>query len=259
MTPLSTHLKKIYVFLSTIGLEPLKFINLFFLFKYFGNIHTFKKMGGETYSYFPILSDFYQQAGSLARHYFKQDLHVASLVFNAAPHRHLDVGSRLDGFVAHVASFRKIEVMDIRPLKDIVHQNISFVQANLMLENPALANTFDSISCLHAIEHFGLGRYNDPIDPDGHITGFHNLLKILRVGGNLYVSFPIGHKTEVQFNAQRVFHPSAILSWANDAHQIELTRFDYIDDDEILHENASPAKNLGTNEGCGIYTFIKIK
>jgi hypothetical protein len=29
----------------------------------------------------------------------------------------------------------------------------------------------DSLSCLHALEHFGLGRYGDPIDPRGHEKG----------------------------------------------------------------------------------------
>lgn len=258
MTTQYSILRKFYVFLSTIGIEPLKFTNLRFLFKYFDNLRTFKKLGGKANSHFPILSDFHQQAGYLSRHYFKQDLHVASLVFNANPARHLDVGSRLDGFVAHVASFRKIEVMDIRPLQDMIHQNISFVQANLMLENPYLADTFDSISCLHAIEHFGLGRYNDPIIPDGYITGFNNLLKMLKVGGNLYISFPIGTSNQVQFNAQRIFHPEDIFSWTSNESQIKLIRFDYIDDNEILRENSSPSNQLNVSEGCGIYTFKKI-
>lgn len=41
-------------------------------------------------------------------------------IFDSSPQRHLDVGSRIDGFVAHVASFREIEVIDIRPV-DIGH------------------------------------------------------------------------------------------------------------------------------------------
>jgi len=28
----------------------------------------------------------------------------------------VDIGSRVDGFVAHVASFREIEVFDVRPI-----------------------------------------------------------------------------------------------------------------------------------------------
>ena len=57
-----------------------------------------------------------QPAGAASGHYFHQDLLVARDVFARNPTRHIDVGSRVDGFVAHVASFREIEVVDIRPL-----------------------------------------------------------------------------------------------------------------------------------------------
>ncbi|MBV5330073.1 MAG: DUF268 domain-containing protein, partial [Chlorobium sp.] len=46
----------------------------------------------------------------------------------------------------------------------------------------------DSLSCLHALEHFGLGRYGDPIDPHGYADGLRNMVKILRQGGLFYLS-----------------------------------------------------------------------
>ena len=68
------------------------------------------------------------------------------------------------------------------------------------------------LSCLHAIEHFGLGRYNDPIDVDGHIKGITNLVKLVSTGGYLYISFPIGQNDEIYFNAHRVFRADTILN-----------------------------------------------
>jgi len=68
-----------------------------------------------------------------------------------------------------------------------------------MQERILQTDTFDSISCLHAIEHFGLGRYGDQIDPRGHYEGFIILIELLETGGDLYLSFPIGLKNETHF------------------------------------------------------------
>lgn len=40
-----------------------------------------------------------------------------------------------------------------------------FKQADLVRPVEGMAGYCDSLSCLHALEHFGLGRYGDPIDP----------------------------------------------------------------------------------------------
>lgn len=152
--------------------------------------------------------------------------------------------------------------MDIRNLPDTGHENISFLKMDLMKPNLAYENITESISILHAIEHFGLGRYGDPINPNGHIHGFNNILKMLKPEGTLYISFPISIKNRVFFNAHRMFHPTDILTWANDPNSIELMRFDYVDDKGHLHKQINlqtGISNLRVSEGCGIYTFKKIK
>ena len=75
----------------------------------------------------PILNDRYSESGAMAVHYFHQDLYVARLIFENNPIKHVDIGSRIDGFVAHVASFRNIEIIDIRDIKNNI-ENISFRQ-----------------------------------------------------------------------------------------------------------------------------------
>ncbi len=114
--------------------------------KYFAQYRAFAKLNGVITHRFPILTDYNDQAGAAGGHYFHQDLLVASLIHAANPHRHIDIGSRIEGFVAHVASFRKIEVMDIRDLQDTGHPNISFLKADLMDETNARANLTDSIT-----------------------------------------------------------------------------------------------------------------
>lgn len=234
-------------------LRPFKHI-----LKYVSQYRHFQKLGGSITHNYPILREYDTQAGSARGHYFHQDLLVASFVYKSNPVRHIDIGSSIEGFVAHVASFRKIEVMDVRHLESTGHENIIFLQADLMDQNNARSNITDSISCLHAIEHFGLGRYGDPIDPDGHKKGFINLLRMLKPNGTLYISFPIGKINAVHFNAHRVFHPKDIFAWSDQGIKPDLIRFDYVDDEGSLHQNVDlKLKDLDVEYGCGIYTFRK--
>ena len=155
----------------------------------------------------PCLQDWGEEGGSVNNEYFWQDLLVAQAIHRAQPRHHVDVGSRLDGFVAQVASFRQLEVFDVRPLQSTI-PGVQFSQRDLMQQVPEAY--CDSVSCLHALEHFGLGRYGDPIDVDGHEKGIANLARLLQPGGTLYLSTPVG-QARVLFNANRVFDPRGLL------------------------------------------------
>jgi len=204
---------------------------------------------------YPCVRDWRASSGTASGHYFHQDLLVARRVFLARPERHLDVGSRIDGLVAHIASFRAIDVLDIRPLESHI-PNVHFVQADLMAElPPALSACCDSLSCLHAIEHFGLGRYGDPVCYDGYLIGLANLRRLLKPGGRLYLSTPIGPQ-RIEFNAHRVFSVATLLSCFEG--NFRLDRFSFVDDAGDLHEDAplSPdqvQQSFGCRFGCGIF------
>lgn len=81
--------------------------------------------------FFPCLAERNAESGVMKGHYFHQDFLIARRIYHNNPERHIDIGSRVDGFVTHVASFREIEVFDIRPLKTIL-PNVVFRQADLM-------------------------------------------------------------------------------------------------------------------------------
>ncbi len=209
-------------------------------------------------SLFPVLNDWFDQAGSASSAYFHQDMLVARKIFAAEPRRHIDVGSRIDGFVAHLAVFREVDVLDIRPLNAPI-RNVHFIQADLMNVPPALISSTESLSCLHALEHFGLGRYGDPIDPGGHLKGFRSLVSMLKPNATFYLSFPIG-RPAVEFNAHRVFGCEEVLSWPG-GESLELKAFDFVDDEGALHEKI-PVDRVASHcaqliHGCGIYTFIR--
>lgn len=133
----------------------------------------------------PMLDDRAGQGEFVASQYFYHDLLVAKRIHRSNPRRHLDVGSSIAGFVGHVASFRDIEVADIRPISVAV-PNIRFIQMDIMEPvRPELVAAFDSVSCLSVLEHFGLGRYGDRIDPRGYEIGFANLVRLVEPGGIL--------------------------------------------------------------------------
>ena len=118
--------------------------------KYRADKKAFVDAGGSIKLDQPIYDDFYKQAGTASGHYFHQDLLVASFIHQAKPIRHMDVGSSIEGFVSHVASFRNIEIIDIRPVKITAHPQIKFTQGNLMSLDSSLIEVCDSLSCLHA-------------------------------------------------------------------------------------------------------------
>lgn len=237
-----------------LGRYPRRSSTLRHLNRYLDDRDAFLAAGGRIAREHAIFADYDDQAGTARGHYFHQDLLVAGFVHRAAPRRHVDVGSRVDGFVAHVAAFREIEIIDIRPLAPTGHERIRYVQADLMRLDESMVGCCDSLSCLHAIEHFGLGRYGDPVDPQGHLKGFANLVRMLEPGGTLYISFPIG-EPGVHFNAHRVFGAAEVLEWS--AGTMDLVRFDYVDDAGDLHLEQHVDAVPKLEYGCGIYTLRK--
>ena len=252
--------------ITSFGINPLKLINSFrgipgYVSDTF-KIYQLRKDNPDFRKIIisPCLGDKYEEGGDMSSLYFQQDLYVAQLFFQRSAGAHLDIGSRTDGFVAHVATFRQLDVVDIRDIKSNVH-NINFRQSDMMRPAPDLYNQYDSISSLHAIEHFGLGRYGDPINLNGHLAAFDNIFHILRQNGILYFSTPIGPQ-RIEFNAHRVFSLRYLIDVVF-KDRFKIVSFSFLDDDKILHkdqplEDMKIAQNYGCNYGCGIFVLEKL-
>jgi hypothetical protein len=201
---------------------------------------------------FVILSDRKDNAGIASGHYFHQDLWAARKIFERHPAQHIDIGSRLDGFVAHLLVFMPVTVIDIRRLESNL-TDLSFLQDDATKLSRMEDNSVDSISTLHAAEHFGLGRYSDPIDPMACFKFMGALQRVLAPGGRLYFSVPIGRE-RVEFNAHRVFAPKTVLDSFS---SLRLVSFSFVGDDGHIYEDVDALKIPESELACGLFEFTK--
>lgn len=248
-------------------------INLIHLFYWIKNIPRYlttyskikKKWAREFWNInlsYPCLHDKDDDSWTARWHYFHQDLLIAQKIFKNNPKKHVDIWSRVDWFCAHVATFREIEVLDIRK-NDSVIDNIIFIQWDATAENTKYVEYADSVSCLHAIEHFWLWRYWDPINVNGHLKGIEFINKMLKKDWILYFSTPIGKEQRIEFNAHRIFSLKYLYEILWIWEKYELLSFSYVDDKWELHKNQNIQEWLtdtyNLNYWCGIFELKKIQ
>jgi len=194
----------------------------------------------------------YNSAGSLDCGYFHQDLWAARIVFARRIKELVDVGSRLDGFVAHVIPFCHVQCLDIRP-PPVSTPGLTFVQADAA-KMPFADNSVDALSCLHVIEHIGLGRCGDPVDPEGYLHVAREFCRVIKPGGILLLGTPVGQE-RLCFDAHRVFDPQTI---ADAFGKLRLIEFSLIDDAGMgVTANASFEVARKCRTGCGLFLFEK--
>lgn len=102
-------------------------------------------------------------------------------------------------------------------------------------------------------EHIGLGRYGDPLDPEGTKKAARELARVLAPRGNLYFSVPVG-KPRVCFNAHRIHSPEQILDYFYD---LELVQFSGIGDDRTFRQDMAPSDLAEASCACGLFHFTK--
>jgi hypothetical protein len=201
---------------------------------------------------FPILTDRYASAGVAQGHYFHQDLWAARKIFQARPPQHIDVGSRIDGFIAHLLTFMPVTVLDIRPLVSAT-DGLTYLQDDATSLSMLRDNSVSSLSSLHAAEHFGLGRYSDPIDPSACFKFMDSLQRVLAPQGRMYFSVPVGRE-RVEFNAHRVFNPRTVIDRFA---QLRLQSFSFVGDDGSLYQDTDPLALPNSDLACGLFEFTK--
>jgi SAM-dependent methyltransferase len=196
---------------------------------------------------YPCLTD-WLPATPFDPHYLYQGAWLARKIAARAPALHVDVGSsvlNISVLSAHVPTV----FVDYRPLK--THLSNLHAIAGTVVSLPFAAHGISSLSCMHVLEHIGLGRYGDPIDPDGSRKAAMELARVLAPGGRLYLTVPVG-RSRVCFNAHRVFAPQEIPAMFPG---LRLADFSWVDDAGRLHKSGSPQDAAAEEYACGLYEF----
>ena len=178
--------------------------------------------------------------------YFYQDAWCAKKVFESKPSHHYDIGSEA-GMIGIISQFTPTTMIDIRPLK-LSLNGLSFIKGSI-LALPFKDGEISSLSSICVLEHIGLGRYGDPIDPLGSEKAFAEMIRVLAPGGSLYISVPVDDESRVYFNAHRAFTRNYVLKLAKD---LTLVEEQYIYG-AAMHTTYDDKKGFGT----GLYHFKK--
>jgi SAM-dependent methyltransferase len=187
------------------------------------------------------------------RHYIYHTAWAARKVKEINPKHHIDISSSLF-FTVIVSAFIPVKFYDFRPA-DIVLSGLESKHADLTNLH-FKSNSVKSLSCMHTMEHIGLGRYGDSIDPDGDIKAIGELKRVLAIGGNLLFVVPIG-KPKIAFNAHRIYPKDQVLSYFSG---LKLKEFVLIpDNSKDGHLVVNPSVKLLNKQvyGCGCFWFRK--
>lgn len=183
-------------------------------------------------------------------HYTYHPAWAARILAQTKPAYHVDISSILH-FSTVVSAFIPIKFYDYRPA-DLKLKNLESGFADLKKLSFA-DNTVPSLSCMHTIEHIGLGRYGDEIDPQGDTKSIYELKRVLQPGGDLLFVTPVG-KPKIEFNAHRIYSYEQIIEFFA---PLTLKEFSLIPDAGGLIVNADPALVKEQLYGCGCFWFKK--
>lgn len=232
-------------------LDGRRLLSLRYIPRYFADWRAFRAQAGSwsvnAADSYPCLADRLPTT-PFDPHYFYQGNWLARRLAEFKPPQHVDVGSSILTMGVLSAHVQTIFV-DYRPL--MAHQSGLHCVAGDINRLPFADRSLTSLSCLHVIEHIGLGRYGDPINAESARLAAQELQRVIGPDGKLYLSTPIGRE-RVCFNAHRVFAPATILSWFSD---LRLTNFSYVADDGQLHHDVSPDLVPDLAYGCGFFEF----
>ncbi|NDW09798.1 DUF268 domain-containing protein [Dysgonomonas sp. 520] len=221
-------------------------------FKLFNELGSKYDIRAEEKDLFPCLND---NSGTTPfdAHYFYHPAWACRVVKEINPSLHIDISSILY-FSSMLSAFIPVEYYDYRPA-EVKLDNATYGRADLMnlhFED----NSIESLSCMHTIEHIGLGRYGDKIDPKGDIIAVNELKRVCAINGNLLIVLPVGIP-KVMFNAHRIYDPHLVVNELFEG--FDLIEFSLIKDDSEFVRNADLDTAAQQNYGCGCFWFKKLR
>jgi hypothetical protein len=201
----------------------------------------------------PILNEDTDQTG-FDRHYVYHPAWACRVLRRTRPALHHDFSSTLN-FIAMASAWVPITFCDYRPAA-LQLDGVATRCENLTQLSFA-DDSLDSVSCMHVLEHIGLGRYGDVLDYDGDLKAVAELTRVVRVGGDLLIVLPLGRTARIQFNAHRIYTWGAVLEMFRD--RFDLVESALIPEQPNLGLVYSPDASLLNTQtlGCGCFWYKK--
>jgi SAM-dependent methyltransferase len=199
---------------------------------------------------YPCLGDKTASTG-FDRHYIYHPAWAARVIAQIRPESHVDISSSLH-FCSIVSAFVPVRFYDYRPA-DLALSGLTSASADL-LALPFPDRSITSLSCMHVVEHVGLGRYGDSLDPDGDLKAIAELKRVLAPSGNLLLVVPVG-KSKIMFNAHRIYSYEQVIEYFAG---LKLEEFALIPDKAEnggLIRNALRETADAQTYGCGCFWF----
>lgn len=245
------HVRNIYFLLKTMSnffkFHPILMIQQFTWF--FNQLNDSNKLGEnkqfKKVEYLPCLFDNLSHT-PLEPTYFFQDSWAAKHIFDLKPTHHYDIGSSAKT-IGILSQFVPITMIDIRPI-ELDLPNLFFKKGSI-LELPFEDNSIETLSSLCVVEHIGLGRYGDPLDPFGSEKAIKELQRVLKYGGIILFSVPVDSENKIYFNAHRAFTRDYILELFSDFEILD-EKYHY---GSKMYDSYDKSKGFGT----GLYKLQK--
>lgn len=188
------------------------------------------------------------------RHYFYHPAWACRVISEIGPPKHVDISSILR-FVGDLSAFIPVDYYEFqKPALSLDGLNVNEIN---LLKLPWVNESIDSLSCMHVIEHIGLGRYGDKIDPDGDLKAAKELQRVVAPGGHLLVVVPVADKPRIEFNGHRVYNYNLVVKMFP---EMCVEEFALIPDNKHkggLLRRCSPDALIGEHYACGCFHFIK--
>ena len=188
------------------------------------------------------------------RHYLYHTSWATRLIYKNRPKLHIDISSDIR-FASLVSTFTDTEYYDIRKL-NLELSRLSTGVADLR-DLPFETESVESISCMHVVEHCGLGRYSDKVEPRADIKSMSELMRVLKPGGKLYFVIPIAGKSALMFNAHRIYSYKQIIEYFSNLKLIEFSLIPDNSKDGNLLINPPKVILKKQKYGCGCFLFSK--
>jgi Caenorhabditis protein of unknown function, DUF268 len=186
------------------------------------------------------------------RHYTYHPAWAARVLARTQPNKHVDISSTVN-FCAIVSAFVPVDFYDFRPAP--IKLNMLYTGAADLTQLHFPSDSIASLSCMHVLEHVGLGRYGDPLDPDGDLKAISELVRVVSPGGDLLVATPVG-QPRIAFNAHRVYDHEVFARYFA---PLELVEFALIEEhgEGGLVVAPPPERVRAEYYACGCFWFRK--